>query len=330
MIGHHRWAWTEINDPAKYGCAIDWRGPVTETIGVLIAVLSSTFGGTAGAVTRYVVGTIDPVTIAAFRFGIGFAVLLPLALVLRVALPRGRDWLWVAALGVMFFAVFFVFYNIALAYTTAARGALALSTLPLWTMMVAALLGAEPLTARKMLGVSIAVGGVAVALLVGLGIAPPGAWRGDLIMVAATLCMAFYNVWSRPFIARSSPLGFVTASMGAGAICLVVVATASGGFAVAHTFSVGQWIAVLYLGAFGGAMAFFLWVLALRITTPTRVANTMTVNPIAASSLAAVLVGEPIGWNLLVGLIAVASGIWLASTPPRQKNEQGQSPARTS
>ena len=57
--------------------------------------------------------------------------------------------LGVAALGVMFFAVFFVFYNIALAFTTAARGALALSTLPLWTMVVAALLGAEPLTLRK-------------------------------------------------------------------------------------------------------------------------------------------------------------------------------------
>ena len=36
-----------------------------------------------------------------------------------------------------------------MAFTTAARGALALSTLPLWTMAVAALLGAEPLTARK-------------------------------------------------------------------------------------------------------------------------------------------------------------------------------------
>ena len=63
-----------------------------------------------------------------------------------------------------------------------------------------------------------------------------------------------------------------------------------------------------------GAAAYFLWVLALQKTTPTRVANTMTVNPIAASLLAAVLVGEPIGWNLVVGLIAVAGGIWLAST----------------
>ena len=26
------------------------------------------------------------------------------------------------------------------------------------------------------------------------------------------------------------------------------------------------------------------------------------------------LLGEPIGWNLIIGLIAVAAGIWLAST----------------
>jgi len=287
---------------------------VTETIGVLIAVLSSTFGGTSGAVTRYVVGIIDPVTLAAFRFGIGIAVLAPLALITQSALPRGRDWAGVAALGVMFFGVFFVFYNLALAHTTAARGALALSTLPLWTMVVAALLGAEPLNGRKTLGVCIAVGGVAVALAAGLGTAPAGAWHGDLIMLGATLCMAFYNVWSRPFIARSSPLGFVTASMGAGAALLVAVAAARGGFAVTQSFAAAQWIAVLYLGAFGGAAAFFLWVLALRMTTPTRVANTMTVNPIAASLLAAVIVAEPIGWNLIVGLAAVGVGIWLASS----------------
>ena len=287
---------------------------MNDRIGVLIAVLSSTFGGTAAAVTRYIVGSLDPVTIAAFRFGIGVMVLLPLVLLLRVAVPRRRDLAGVSLLGVMFFAVFFVFYNIAMGYTTAARGSLALSTLPLWTMMVAALLGAEPLTARKTLGVVIAVGGVAIALAAGLGAAPEGAWRGDFIMIGATLCMAFYNVWSRPFIARSSPLGFVTVSMGAGAFCLVLVALSGGGFAVTRALAAPQWIAVIYLGVFGGAAAFFLWVLALRMTTPTRVANTMTVNPIAASLLAAVIVSEPIGWNLVLGLIAVAAGIWLAST----------------
>jgi len=263
---------------------------------------------------EFVIGAADPVTLAAFRFGIGFLLLAPLALMLKSRLPRGRDWIGTGLLGVMFFAVFFVFYNIALGFTTTARGALALSTLPLWTMVIAALLGAEPLTVRKSIGVLIAVFGVGVALIAGLASAPAGAWRGDLIMLAATLCMAFYNVWSRPFIARSSPLGFVAASMGFGAVCLVIVAAARGGFTATVSFTTAQSIAVIYLGAFGGAAAFFLWVLALQKTTPTRVANTMTVNPIAASLLAAIIVSEPIGWNLVVGLVAVGSGIWLAST----------------
>jgi drug/metabolite transporter (DMT)-like permease len=183
---------------------------------------------------------------------------------------------------------------------------------------VAALLGREALTARKTLGVVIAVGGVAISLATGLAGAPAGAWRGDLIMAAGTLCMAFYNVWSRPFMARSSLLGFLAAGMGFGGGCSTLIAWRSGGLeAAALAFGPAQWAAVTVLGVFGGAAAFYLWVFALQRTTPTRVANTMTVNPIAASLLAAALVGEPIGLNLLVGLVAIAGGIWIASTERR-------------
>src|SRR3954453_15062592 len=179
--------------PAAEGPAPIHESPISmsDRSGVLIAVLSSTFGGTAAAVTRFAIGASDPVALAAFRFGIGFLLLGPLALLLKSRLPRGRDWVGAGLLGVMFFAIFFVFHNTALGFTTTARGALALSTLPLWTMVIAVLLGAEPLTPRKSGGVLIAVSGVTVALIAGLGSAPAGAWRGDLIMVAATLCMAF-------------------------------------------------------------------------------------------------------------------------------------------
>ena len=107
--------------------------------------------------------------------------------------------------------------------------------------------------------------------------------------------MALYNVWSRPLMARSSMLGFLAAGMGCGAAASVLLAWATGGFAVDARVRHAQWIAMLCLGVFGGAAAFYLWVYALERTTPTRVANTMTVNPIAASLLAAVLIGEPLG-----------------------------------
>ena len=283
-------------------------------IGVLAAIASSALGGMAAAVTRFVIGATDPVTLAVFRFGLGFLFLLPVALAVRCRWPSGRDWLGVAALGVMFYGVFFVVYGEALVYTTAARGSLAVSTLPILTMVIASLLGRERLTARKTLGVLIAMGGVLVALAAGLKEAPAEAWRGDLTMIAGMLSMALYNVLSRPLMARSSSLGYATAGMAFGSTCNAVLAWYGGGFQAVQSFGVTQWTAALYLGAFAGALGFYLWVFALERTTPTRVANTITVSPIAAALLAAVLVDEPIGASLLIGIVAVAVGIWIAST----------------
>jgi drug/metabolite transporter (DMT)-like permease len=284
-----------------------------EWIGVSIALASSCLGGTAAAITRYLVGNADPVTLAILRWAIGFACLLPTALCLRVRWPPRRDWPAVVMLGVCFFGLFFVLYNIAIGFTTAARASLALATLPLHTMVVGALLGIEPLTKRKSIGVCMAVLGVIAALSSGLSAAPSGAWRGELIMTGAVLCMAFYNVWSRPFIQRSSALGFLTVGMGAGAAALILVGSLTGSVAVLSSFGTSQWIAGIYLGIGGGALAFILWVMALERATPTRVANTMTVNPIAAGLLATQLVGEPITPNLVVGLAAVFAGIWIAT-----------------
>ena len=287
---------------------------MTEWIGVAIALVSSCLGGTAAAITRYLAAGTDPITLAILRWGIGFLCVLPAALLLRAKWPRRSDWLGVAALGFCFFGVFFVLYNIAMSYTTAARASLALATLPLHTMLVGAVLGIEPLTLRKSLGVGIAVLGVIAALASGLAAAPPGAWKGELIMTAAVICMAFYNVWSRPFIRRSSALGFLAVGMGTGAAALVLVGSLTGSVAVLNHFTTPQWVAGLYLGVAGGALAFILWVLALERASPTRVANTMTVNPVAAGLLATQLVGEPITANLVLGLVAVFAGIWIATS----------------
>lgn len=290
-----------------------------ERTGVLIAIVSSALGGTAVAVTRYLVGDADPVLIAWLRFGLGFLCLLPVAVAMRVTFPPRADWPSVASLGVAFFAVFFVLYNVALGYTTAARASLALSTLPLQTMVVGALLGIEPFTARKALGVLVAMCGVAIALAAGLAHAPADAWRGEIIMVGAVLCMAFYNVWSRSFMRRSSALGFLTVGMGAGAIALTIVCLWNASFGTLAGFGARQWIAGLYLAACGGALGFLLWVLALDRATPTRVAITMTVNPVAAMLLASVIVSEGVTLNLLFGLATVFAGIWIATSETSQK-----------
>ena len=99
---------------------------------------------------------------------------------------------------------------------------------------------------------------------------------------------------------------------------MILMATVTGRAAVLWSLSGPEWIAGVYLGVGGGALAFILWVLALERATPTRVANTVTVNPIAAGLLATQLVGEPITPNLIAGLVAVFAGIWIATTAARR------------
>jgi drug/metabolite transporter (DMT)-like permease len=292
--------------------------------GVLAAVLSSALGGTSIGATRYLVNAIDSLAIGSFRFGIGFVLLLPGAM-LRARWPARRDWRAVAGLGALFFALFPLLFNASLIFTTAARGALALSTLPLLTMVVGAALGSEALTARKSLGVVIAMLGVAIALLSGLTSAPAGAWRGDLLMVGAALCMAFYSIWSKPFIARSGPIPFTTMAMGVGATCLIGLSCWRGSFAPVADFGNPQWLAVTYLGAFGSALTFYLWAFALARTTPTRVAISVTVNPVAAALVGAVLLHEPLSWNLVGGIVTVFAGIWIATTSGRWPRPATQS-----
>jgi drug/metabolite transporter (DMT)-like permease len=286
--------------------------------GVLAAVISSGLGGTSIGATRYLVNAIDPLAIGSFRFGIGFLLLLPVALLPGNRWPARRDWRGVAGLGVLYFALFPILFNVSLIFTTAARGALALSTLPLLTMVVGAAIGSEALTLRKSIGVLIAMLGVAVALLAGLASAPEGAWRGDLLMVGAALCMALYSIWSKPFIALSGPIAFTTMSMGVGAACLILISWGHGSFTPVAAFGISQWLAATYLGAFGSALTFYLWAFALERTTPTRVAISVTVNPVTASLVGAALLHEPLRWNLAGGIVTVFAGIWIATTSGRR------------
>jgi drug/metabolite transporter (DMT)-like permease len=221
--------------------------------GVLAAILSTALGGTAIVATRFLAGAADPITIGVLRFGGGAVLLLPLALIKGERWPSRGDWPAGLGLALLFFLLFPVLFNAALIYTTAARGALALSTTPLITMLVAALLRIEPLTARKSIGLALAMGGVVIALAASLSVYPPGAWRGDALMLAGAVCMALYTVWSRPLIRRSGPISFAVTGMIIGAACLGMISWVAGGIEAVGSFGGPQWGASLYLAVVCGA-----------------------------------------------------------------------------
>lgn len=281
-------------------------------LAAIAAVVAPFAAGTTLGAIRFVADDIDPLVITILRLGIGAVVLLPLALVFARGWPRGRDFWIFIGFGVVMFGVSQWLVSASLAYTSAARGGILASTVPFMTLALSAGLRAEQLTWLKTVGVGIATLGVAFALWQDAS-AIPGGWRGDLLMFAASLVLSIYNVASRKIIRRYPPLIFVVCNLLPGALFLGILGTLTGTVNAASVASVtaseSGILAVLYIGVVGSALTYFLWLWALRHTSPTRVAIGLTMNPVGALVAAVIILDETITFGVWVGLVFIVGGI---------------------
>jgi drug/metabolite transporter (DMT)-like permease len=278
----------------------------------LAAALSA---GATVVVTRFVVGETDPISLVFYRYLISVVCFLP---VLPKVWPRervaGSAYAKITMFGILFFVLFPWAFTASLEYNPAARGAVGLATIPIQTLLVAAVFGREPFTASKVVGVLLAFCGILVATgATAFGHANSSYVFGDGLMLLGVLCAAIYSVFSRATLMRYGPL-FVTAlamAFAVGALLLILVLY-RGGIALPAFTSKG-WAAVVFLGTIGGTLQFSLFMWALRWLPPTTTVLYITLNPITAMVLGIVLLGEKLTVDLVAGMALVLTGIMVGS-----------------
>lgn len=270
--------------------------------------------GTSVVATRFVVPQTTPIVLAFLRYVIAtFCMLLVLRQRAFPAMPW-QDRRAIAVLGVLFFGMFPWSFSAALTHLPATHVALIVATNPLVTLGLSAWRGVERITPSALAGQLLAFAGLVLALPPISAAGDSGAmWIGYLEVGITVLCGAIYNVWSRPLLMQYDPLAVTTQSMGMGALALAPVALWQGLPLHTATITPVGWAAVAFLGSFGGALGFGLWIWALRRSTPSRVAVFMALNPITAIALGVLLLGEPLSLRLFIALTAVLGGIHLAN-----------------
>ena len=274
----------------------------------LAASIASICFGASVVATRFVVAQTQPVSLAFMRYLIASTCLLPILWQVKRNAPAKRDLLSMAALGVVFFGVFPWSFSASLTYSPSSRVAVELATMPLITLIISRLRGYDRITTAKLVGQLLAFGGLFIALLPAAGAAAAGAqapaskvWIGDVLTLVTALCGAIYNVFSRPLLKRYPPLHVTTVSMCAGLLFLAPIAAGKGVFSAPPVFTPTAWVALFFLGIFGGALGFALWIWALQKSTPSRVAVFIALNPITAITLGSLLLHEPVSTRFLIG-----------------------------
>ena len=240
---------------------------------------------------------IDAASFTAIRLASG-ALLLVLLLRLRGVRPTaGGSW----PMAAMLFA-YAAFFSFAYRDLTAATGALLLFGAVQLTMMGWGLWKGERLAGLRLVGLTIAIGGLVVLLLPGLAAPPPLA---AILMLAAGIAWGVYSLLGRG-------AGDPVAATGGNFLRSVAFAAVLGLADIGHE-SIdyrGVFYAVLS-GAVTSGLGYVLWYAALPALSATSAATIQLSVPAIAAVGGAVLLAEPITARLLLASAAILGGIAL-------------------
>jgi drug/metabolite transporter (DMT)-like permease len=280
-------------------------------LGALAAAATGVQVGAAIVATRYVAADISPASLAFLRYAIGVACLMPVvAMAGRMRFARA-DILPIAALGIGQFGILIALLNYGLRTVPAGRGALIFASFPLITLIVAALLGHERVTARKITGIVATMSGVALAL--GDKILGAGSLAGELIILASAAVGAVCSVLYRPYLRRYPTLPISAFAMAAAALALFPFAALDDLFAAPAQLSFPAWAAIVFIGLSSGTF-YVVWLWALKTIPASRVTVFLALSPITAIVLGVALLGEPVTAGMIAGVACVALGLWVANS----------------
>ncbi|HWM12996.1 MAG TPA: DMT family transporter [Gaiellaceae bacterium] len=220
-----------------------------------------------------------------------------------------RDAARLVAVGLLVVVGYHVSLNVGTRFTTSGTAALVVALAPALTLASATALGLERATVRRGVGLAVAFAGVTVVVLLGAGgeLSLANA-KGPLIVLAAPVSFALYNVLLQPLLGRYSLLALTAASSLAGTVGLLPLARPSTVDAVGG-ISAGDAALVLYLGLACTLLGYVAWNIGLRGLGSTSAVTYAYGIPVLAVAFGAVLLAEPVTVWLAVGGALVLAGV---------------------
>jgi len=218
---------------------------------------------------------------------------------------------WVAFVGVFGLILNQVLFVVGLARTSVAHAALGVSLSPILVLLLAAAIGQERMTTRKILGMLIALGGVMV-LQLAKDSKSTATLAGDALMLSFGCVFAFYSVTGKEIAKRFGSLSVNMVPYAGGALALAPVTVwQARGFDFSRV-SASAWWSLIFMAVFAAVIASLIYYYALTYIPASRVSAVLYLQPLWATLLAIPTLGEHVGISLVIGGILILIGVYTA------------------
>lgn len=211
-------------------------------------------------------------------------------------------------------AILFIFTQLAVYVgtnlTTAGRASVFFNTQPFFVLFLLPLFApGEAFTRRKLVGTTLAFGGVLLLFIERLGAGAPGALVGDLIVLGGALAWGSNTVILKRFPREIHPVttilwGLALSTLPAWVLHLLLEREE------AWRFTLVAVLALLYLvGVAAGSFAVYTWLV--QRYPAIRLNSFIFLSPVFGVLLGWLLLGEPLSLAQAGGVLLVGCGIWL-------------------
>ena len=275
---------------------------------LLLVVLSVLWGATFFFIA-VASASVPPFTLVLARVGIAALVLVPVVYVFGYRLPGTvADWQPFVVQAIINNVVPFTLIVYGQQRIASGLAAVLNATTPLFTLIVARTFAGEPLTASKLLGVLLGIGGVAVLMGPEALTSNASSVIGMLCILGASLSYGFSALWMRR-LRHIPPLVSSGAQLTCSTALLLPIAALVDRFWLLPMPGPPAVAAILALAVFSTALAYIVF---FRISATAGPSNVMLVTlliPVTATALGVLILNEALTLNHMAGALIIASGL---------------------
>jgi drug/metabolite transporter (DMT)-like permease len=195
--------------------------------------------------------------------------------------------------------------------STPANASLMYALTPVWTLLLSTALHQERLTALKLTGVLLAVGGVVLVLWEEAPLPSSSTTLGNWLLLLASWAWALYTVLSQRVAMQLGALKTTALSMVLGWMLYLPLWAALGAELGLELLSPSLVLELLYMGVVTSGIGYLLWVAVLQRLEASKVAVFATLQPVLTTLAAIPLFGFVPSFPFLLGGMAILAGMLL-------------------
>ncbi|HEV8613172.1 MAG TPA: EamA family transporter [Gemmatimonadales bacterium] len=275
------------------------------------------------SVSKFAMGQLGPLAFSGIRFTLASVLLLLIARRAGVMTPLPRRTFWaLVGLGVVGNTIYQSAFMTGLSLTTATNSAMIIASLPVEVALLGSLLGIERATLATWIGVALGTAGVALVVSARGVHFHAGSLRGDLLVLAATVCWASYTVGVRRVGERVDPLQITAITATAGAPGLLLLGLPRLLRQDWGAVTLKSWGALAYAALLALVLAYVLYNRAVQGIGTARTALYNCITPLVAMLIAWITLGEVPTGVQLVGVALVIGGVLVSVTTSGAIREQ--------